>query len=129
MIYRLVTTGNVPFFVRYSIHDWNSACLRKVNAAPRFFFVEGNSSRTQPNRMGHFEERVVAPLILIAFFAAQLVQETHVWIYTSHRCSFLHESNYPASGTRYEIENVRRAAGSSRVLYMKIVPTGLVLFI
>ena len=79
--------------------------------------------------MGHFEERVVAPLILIAFFAAQLVQETHVWIYTSHRCSFLHESNYPASGTRYEIENVRRAAGSSRVLYMKIVPTGLVIFI
>ena len=25
----------------------------------------------------------MAPLTLIAFFAAQLVRETHVWIYTS----------------------------------------------
>ena len=29
------------------------------------------------------DNRVVAPLTLIAFFAAQLVRETHVWIYTS----------------------------------------------
>jgi len=72
-----------PFFGRYSIHDWNSTCLRKINAAPRFSFIEGNSSRTQPTRIGHFEDRVVAPLTLIAFFAAQLVRETHVWIYTS----------------------------------------------
>ena len=29
------------------------------------------------------DNRVVAPLTLIAFFAAQLVRETHVWISTS----------------------------------------------
>ena len=38
-------------------------------------------------------------------------------------------SNYPAKGTRYEIENARRAAGYSRVLYMKVVPSGLFSYI
>ena len=60
--------------------------------------------------------------ILTGFYAAKLDWNTHVWIYTSHRCSFLHDSTivYNDNSNKWrqrKEENARRAAGHSRVLF------------
>ena len=60
--------------------------------------------------------------ILTGFYAAKLDRNTHVWIYTSHRCSFLHDSTivYNDNSNKWrqrKEENARRAAGHSRVLF------------